>query len=353
MPHGGGAPTRRRWRSRRSVPGRLRLRLRDRARRPADPLRRLQLLRLPAVVVHLPRPVARGGRRDDCCGGEFPAYTAIIRWPGTRRWVECASDRRRRHAGAVLRRRARADEVDEPLAPTASRSTTSTRPGSPGLFWTIAGLLVLRRLLLRHFTDRVTAATLLTLLLGTNLYHYATFDSVLQPRVLVLSVRRVYRPDRTVARRRRALDAHGAHRRRRRPHHRSPGTRTLLFLVCLPLFGVTDAASLAVAAATAPGRLAHAPRDDGCRRRRRRSRRSWRSTTRQPGARSSAPTAPSDSISRPHGSIGVLFSVQKGLFFWSPLLLLACAGLAWLLRSGIRRGHSSAGGRVPRRSTPT
>src|SRR5206468_11539646 len=23
----------------------------------------------------------------DCCGGVFPAYTAIIRWPGTRRWV--------------------------------------------------------------------------------------------------------------------------------------------------------------------------------------------------------------------------------------------------------------------------
>src|SRR5688572_25868303 len=23
----------------------------------------------------------------DCCGGEFPAFTAIIRWPDTRRWV--------------------------------------------------------------------------------------------------------------------------------------------------------------------------------------------------------------------------------------------------------------------------
>jgi hypothetical protein len=23
----------------------------------------------------------------DCCGGEFPEFTAIIRWPGTRRWV--------------------------------------------------------------------------------------------------------------------------------------------------------------------------------------------------------------------------------------------------------------------------
>ena len=49
--------------------------------------------------------------------------------------------------------------------------------GLAGLFWTVAGLVILRRLLLRHFTDRVTAATLATVLLGTNLYHYATFDS--------------------------------------------------------------------------------------------------------------------------------------------------------------------------------
>ena len=41
------------------------------------------------------------------------------------------------------------------------------------------------------------------------------------------------------------------------------------------------------------------------------------------------------------GIYGVLFSVQKGLFFWSPLLLLACAGLAWLGGQDIRRGHSS------------
>jgi membrane-bound metal-dependent hydrolase YbcI (DUF457 family) len=32
--------------------------------------------------------------------------------------------------------------------------------------------------------------------------------------------------------------------------------------------------------------------------------------------------------------VGVLFSTQKGLFFWSPLLLLACAGFVVLARSG-------------------
>ena len=39
------------------------------------------------------------------------------------------------------------------------------------------GLWVLRRLLLRHFGEAVTSVTLISLLLGTNLYHYATFDS--------------------------------------------------------------------------------------------------------------------------------------------------------------------------------
>src|SRR6185436_16061394 len=49
--------------------------------------------------------------------------------------------------------------------------------GLAGLIWAVAGLVVLRLVLLRHFSDGVTAATLLTLLLGTNLYHYATYDS--------------------------------------------------------------------------------------------------------------------------------------------------------------------------------
>ncbi|MEP6593104.1 MAG: hypothetical protein ABJC51_05400, partial [Acidobacteriota bacterium] len=40
---------------------------------------------------------------------------------------------------------------------------------------------------------------------------------------------------------------------------------------------------------------------------------------------------------------GVLFGVQKGLFFWSPLLLLACAGLIWLWRSRHPAGAFIAG----------
>ncbi len=38
--------------------------------------------------------------------------------------------------------------------------------------------------------------------------------------------------------------------------------------------------------------------------------------------------------------VQVLFSVQKGLFFWSPVLLVSCAGLLWLARSR----HSTTSG---------
>jgi hypothetical protein len=49
--------------------------------------------------------------------------------------------------------------------------------GLAGLAMVIAGLACIRGLLRAHFSDGVVAWTLVALLLGTNLYHYATFDS--------------------------------------------------------------------------------------------------------------------------------------------------------------------------------
>ena len=72
LPHRPGTP----------VPCRLRLRLRNRPGHAANPLRRVQLLRLPALVVAVPRRHA-GAVAADCCGGTYPDFTAIIRWPGT------------------------------------------------------------------------------------------------------------------------------------------------------------------------------------------------------------------------------------------------------------------------------
>jgi hypothetical protein len=46
-----------------------------------------------------------------------------------------------------------------------------------GGVYALLGLLLLRLLLLRFFNDRITAATLLTLLFATNLYYYSTTES--------------------------------------------------------------------------------------------------------------------------------------------------------------------------------
>jgi hypothetical protein len=265
----------------------------------------------------------------DCCGGEFPAYTAIIRWPGTRRWVNA-------HPIGVAVMQSPFFAVAHALTKWTNLSADGFTlyyqhaAGLAGLFWTLAGLVVLRRVLLRHFTDRVTAATLLTILLGTNLYHYATFDSSYSHAYsfflfsLFIDLTERWHDTRDWTRTVSIGVAAGLITLTRHTN--------LLFLVCLPLFGVTDAASFR-------SRLRQL-RDD------------WRMLLAMlaVGLAIVMPQlaiyyrATGQAIVSSYGSLGfdfanpriygVLFSVQKGLFFWSPLLLLACAGLAWLWRSG-------------------
>lgn len=112
----------------------------------------------------------------DCCGGEFPEFSAIIRWPGTRRWVNA-------HPIGVALMQAPSFPLAHALTKWSNLSPDGFSlyyqhaAGLTGLAWIVAGLAVLRRLLLRSFSDGVTAATLAALLAGTNLFHYATFDS--------------------------------------------------------------------------------------------------------------------------------------------------------------------------------
>lgn len=269
-----------------------------------------------------------GALARDCCGGEFPSYSAIIRWPGTRRWVNAHP------IGVAVMQApffaaAHALTRWTNLSPDGFTLYYQHAAGLSGLAWMIAGLAVLRRLLVRHFTDAATAAALATTLLGTNLYHYGTFDSsyshtysfCLFAAFLALTERWHHAPG---AARSAALGV-------------VAGLIVLtrhtnaLFLLCFPLYGVVDRASLrerlsalgrhrrevalmtTVAAAVVAPQLAIY----------------YRATGRP--------------IVSPYGALGfhwshpqlfgVLFSVQKGLFFWSPLLLAACAGLAWLWRS--------------------
>lgn len=264
----------------------------------------------------------------DCCGGEFPDYTAIIRWPGTRRWVNA-------HPIGVA-------VMQAPLFPFAHLLTKWTNlpsdgfslyyqhaAGLAGLVWIVAGLAVLRRLLLRSFSDVVTAAALLALLLGTNLFHYATFDS---------SYSHAY-----------SFFLFSAFMWLTAAWHERPATRisvllgvvaglivlvrhtNVLFLVVFVLYGVGAGVTPSGAAA-----------------------RLWQA--RAQVARIAAAgllvitpqlliyyQATGRLLVSSYGELGfnwgspqiaaVLFGVRKGLFFWSPLLLIGTAGLVVVART--------------------
>ena len=113
---------------------------------------------------------------DDCCGGAFPAWTAITRWPRTHRWVDAHPIG---EAILIAPFFALAHLLTKwtNLTPDGFTLYYQHAAGLAGLCYVIVGLWFLRRLLMRHFSDAVVAGTLATLLLGTSLYHYATFDS--------------------------------------------------------------------------------------------------------------------------------------------------------------------------------
>jgi hypothetical protein len=264
----------------------------------------------------------------DCCGGVFPTYTVIIRWPGTRHWVNP-------HPIGVAAMQVPFFAVAHALTRWSNLSPDGFSlyyqhgDGLSGLAWTIAGLYVLRRLLRRHFSDGITAATLVTILLGTNLYHYATYDS---------SFSHAYSFFLFAA----FLDL--VESWYARPRHSASAllgvvaglivlTRhtNVLFLVFFPLYGVFNRESFrarlavirsearrvaliaAVAAIVVLPQLAIYYQATG------------------------TPIISSyGNLGFHFGSpkiVGVLLSVQKGLFFWTPLLLPACAGLIVLARS--------------------
>jgi len=265
----------------------------------------------------------------DCCGGTYPDFTAIIRWPGTDRWVNA-------HPIGVA-------VMQAPfflIADTLSWWTNLSRDGFTlyyqhavglsGLFWTMAGLWVLAGMLVRHFSRHVTMATLAALLFGTNLYHYATYDSFyshaysffLIAALIDLTERWHEAPTRArsillglVA----GLIVLVRH-------------TNILVLAVVPLFVVaadgpraalrffsTRARSILLIAAIAF--LVVLPQLA-----------LYMQATGRPLISSYGSLG--FTFASPH-LYGVLISVQKGVFFWSPLLLLGVAGL-FLLRRPLR-----------------
>jgi hypothetical protein len=197
--------------------------------------------------------------------------------------------------------------------------------GLAGLAWFLAGLAALRALLRRYYSDAVVLATLVTITWGTNLFHYGVYDSVFShafsfcmiSTFLLLTDRwwRAPTPMRALL-----LGLTG-------------GAIVLcrhtngLFLLLLPLFGVSDRETarlritelwqrrrdlLLVAAAMAAAVLPQLA--------------IYKAAT---GSWLVSPYRGLDvgfRFTSPHLA-GVLFSTQKGVLFWSPVLLLACAGL--------------------------
>jgi len=196
-----------------------------------------------------------------------------------------------------------------------------------GLAYALLGLYLTQRLLARWFSARVVAATLCCLCFGTNLFHYATYDSALShafsfcavTALLAVIPRWYQNPSwRTSA----SLGAVCAAVALIRP------TNAVAF-VAVPLFRIAGVSDLgarrrwllahrpAVALAAATALLVFSPQLL-----------IWHGAT-------------GSWLVNPHLGAGfeflsprvfkVLFSVRKGLFFWSPLLLLAVAGL-WPMR---------------------
>ncbi|HEV3057672.1 MAG TPA: hypothetical protein VGY48_05460 [Vicinamibacterales bacterium] len=258
----------------------------------------------------------------DWYGGSYPAFSAIARWPGTGYWLnahpigEAILMAPFFGVGHLLTRWAN-------LPPDGFSFYYQYTAGLAGLTYFVAGLALLRRVLLRHFAPRIALATLVAITFGTNLFHYGVYESTFSHAfsffliTLFLDLTDRWWTEESFA----LACALGV-------------TAALvfltrhtnaLFLLMLPLWGVSgrfrlDGAALwnrrgqlttmvAVAAAGALPQLLIYRRATG----------SW--IVSSYGAVGAGFT-----FASPH-LYGVLFSTQKGLFFWSPILLLAVAGL--------------------------
>jgi hypothetical protein len=283
---------------------------------------------LPAVFIHGDPSLT--ALAADCCGGQFPAYTAIIRWPATGAWVNA-------HPIGVA-------VLVSPffaLADLLARWGNLPRDGFWGLHthlsglagpaYLVVGLLLVARVLTRTFRPRVVAATVVVLAFGTNLFHYATWDSLYSHvyAFCLLAALMAVLPAFYEAPSARTAAIVGAlcgllllvrH------------TNALLLLV-VPLYGLVDGAALrrrlgwawqnrgvlaltaATAACTVLPQLWLYHRATG----------RWLvSSYGHLWFRFDNPRI-----------VAVLFSTQKGLFFWSPLLLVALAGVL-VTRGGAR-----------------
>jgi hypothetical protein len=210
---------------------------------------------------------------------------------------------------------------------TGSRTTGFTRPYqvaavAGGLAYALIGLAVVGVMLLRWFDRNVVLITLVLLTFGTNLFHYATYDAVYSHVFSFALVAVIV--DRTLA----ALDAPRAATAAvlgaaigLLADVRLPNLTVVVFPLSVLFWRFrSEVKRLLPFAAIVVGTaaLAYVPQVLY-----------WYRITGHPfvNAYGGNPTL---HPLHPH-LLAVAFSVRKGLFFWTPMLMIALAGL-WLLR---------------------
>ncbi|MCU1385892.1 MAG: hypothetical protein JWL71_4589 [Acidobacteria bacterium] len=276
---------------------------------------------LPSVFIyHDPTLTALA---DDWYGGPYPDFTGIRRWPSTHRWLNLHP------IGTAI--------LMAPFfvaADLLTRWSNLPRDGFSlyyqhgaaiaAIVYFVLGLALLRSILRRQFSDGVVLATLIGITWGTNLFHYAVFDGTFSHVYAFFTIcvwlwlvdRWWDRPDPwcsvalgVVA----ALDVLIRH-------------TNAIYLVMLPLYGITRwhdvrprlmalwHRRLGLVAAALAGIVVLAPQLA-----------LYKWITGRWIVNSYDALGMGFSLASPH-VVDTLFSTQKGLFFWSPLLLLSVAG---------------------------
>jgi hypothetical protein len=263
---------------------------------------------------------------NDWYGGTYPSFTGLRRWPSTGRWMNLHP------IGTAI--------LEAPFFAAADAlSWWSNLPrdgfslyyehaaGLAGLAYFVGGLAFLRRILMRHFTNGVVLATLVCITWGTNLFHYGVFDATFSHAFAFFEICLwLWLVEEWC--------------------HRTTPMRSLMLglaaalivltrhtnaivLLVLPLFGVASGRDLrlrvatlwdrrrALAMAGAASAAAFFPQLALYR---------WTTGSWLVNAYDTHASTVGFRFGSPH-VFDVLFSTQKGLFFWSPVLLLAIAGM--------------------------
>jgi hypothetical protein len=286
---------------------------------------------LPSWVIY--RDVTFDALAREWYGGAYPEFTALRRWPSTGHWLNPHP------IGTALL-----------MAPFFAAGDALSRwsnlprdgfsvyyqhaAGLAAVAYLAAGLAVLRRILTRHFSGGIALATLIGITWGTNLFHYGVFDGTFSHVFsfflvcLWLLLVEEWWPRPTWGR---SLALGGVAALIVLVRHTNA-----MFLLVLPLYGVTGWPSLRarlaelwqrrgwLGAAAIAGLIALIPQIV-----------LYRFVT---GLWFVSPYSALDggfTFGSPHLA-GVLVSTEKGLFFWSPLLLLAAAGA--IVAKGWARG---------------